>query len=60
MDAVIYLLSHLFSNLNAVTGDGSIAEIHLALIATTPLTGRALLWVLAPTTLTTADKPKTP
>ncbi|MEU9801513.1 hypothetical protein [Streptomyces sp. NPDC051000] len=60
VDAVIYLLSHLFSNLNAFTGDGSIAEIYLALIATTPLTGRALLWVLAPTALTTADKPKTP
>ena len=34
--------------LNVLTGDGSIAEVYLTLIATTPLTGRALLWVLAP------------
>jgi hypothetical protein len=37
-----------FGGLSVVTGDGSIAEVYLTLIATTPLTGRALLWVLTP------------
>jgi hypothetical protein len=48
VDAVVYLLSQVFGGLNVLTGDGSIAEVYLTLIATTPLTGRALLWVLAP------------
>ncbi|KUN62086.1 hypothetical protein AQJ46_32730 [Streptomyces canus] len=47
MDSVIYLLSRLTDDHDVFTGDGSLAEIYLILIATTPLTGRALLWVLA-------------
>ncbi|MEH0550951.1 MULTISPECIES: hypothetical protein [unclassified Streptomyces] len=52
VDAVIYLLGRLTSDLDVLTGDGSLVEIYLPLIATTPLTGRALLWVLAPAALT--------
>ncbi|MFD9475901.1 hypothetical protein [Streptomyces nojiriensis] len=48
VDAIIYLLSRLTSDLDVLSGDGSLAEVYLTLIATTPLTGRALLWVLAP------------
>ncbi|MEU9435599.1 hypothetical protein [Streptomyces sp. NPDC048252] len=51
VDAVIHLLSRLSEDLDVFTGDGSLAEIYLTLIATTPLTGRALLWVLAPSAL---------
>ena len=51
VNAVVYLLSQVFGGLNVLTGDGSIAEVYLTLIATTPLTGRALLWVLAPSAL---------
>jgi hypothetical protein len=29
-------------------GNDSIAELYLMLVTTTPLTGRAILWVLAP------------
>jgi hypothetical protein len=57
VDAVIYLLSRLTDDFDVFTGDGSLAEIYLTLIATTPLTGRALLWVLAPSALTA---PRTP
>ncbi|MEU9140271.1 hypothetical protein AB0D33_30680 [Streptomyces sp. NPDC048404] len=59
VDAVIYLLGRLTSDLDVLTGDGSLVEIYLTLIATTPLTGRALLWVLAPSALTvpTASQP---
>lgn len=56
VDAVIYLLSQLSNGLNVFTGDGSLAEIYLTLIATTPLTGRALLWVLAPSVLTAPER----
>ncbi|MFD9396446.1 hypothetical protein ACFWBB_38620 [Streptomyces sp. NPDC060000] len=56
VDAVIYLLSRLTDDLNVLTGDGSLAEIYLTLIATTPLTGRALLWVLAPSALTAPQR----
>ena len=48
VNAAVYLLSQVFGGLNVRTGDGSIAEVYLTLIATTPLTGRALLWVLGP------------
>lgn len=51
VDALIHLLSRLSDNLDVFNGDGSLAEIYLTLIATTPLTGRALLWVLAPSAL---------
>ena len=48
VDAVFYLLSSWFENLDFTRQDGSIAQVYLMLIATTPLTGRMLLWVLAP------------
>ncbi|WP_330288992.1 hypothetical protein [Streptomyces sp. NBC_00576] len=32
--------------------------VTVTVIATTPLTGRALLWVLAPSALTTTEKPQ--
>ncbi|MFI6494647.1 hypothetical protein [Streptomyces sp. NPDC050564] len=48
VDAVIYLLGRLSGDLDVLTGDGSLVEVYLTLIATTPLTGPALLWVLAP------------
>jgi hypothetical protein len=48
VDAVFYLLSRWFDSLDFTRHDGSIAQVYLMLIATTPLTGRMLLWVLAP------------
>jgi hypothetical protein len=51
VNAVVYLLSRAFDDLNVLTGDGSVIEVYLTLIATTPLTGRMLLWVLAPSAL---------
>jgi hypothetical protein len=51
VNAVVYLLSQVLGGLNVLTGDGSIAEVYLTLIATMPLTGRMLLWVLAPSAL---------
>jgi hypothetical protein len=51
VDAAVYVLSRVFGGLNVLTGNGSIAEVYLTLIATTPLTGRMLLWVLAPPAL---------
>ena len=48
VDAVFYLLSSWFDALDFTRHDGSVAEVYLMLIATTPLTGRMLLWVLAP------------
>ncbi|WP_327670897.1 MULTISPECIES: hypothetical protein [unclassified Streptomyces] len=51
VDAVVYLLSLWSKDFDLFTGDGSIVEVYVTLIATTPLTGRALLWVLAPSAL---------
>jgi hypothetical protein len=48
VDAVFYLLSRWFDALDFTRNDGSVAQVYLMLIATTPLTGRMLLWVLAP------------
>jgi hypothetical protein len=48
VDAVFYLLSQWFEGLDLTRHDGSVAQVYLMLIATTPLTGRMLLWVLAP------------
>jgi len=48
VDAVFYLLSQWFDALDFTRNDGSVAQVYLMLIATTPLTGRMLLWVLAP------------
>ena len=58
VNAAVYLLSQVFGGLNVLTGDGSIAEVYLTLIATTPLTGRALLWVLAPLALALHRQPE--
>jgi hypothetical protein len=58
VDAVVYLLSKVFGGLNILPGDGSIAEVYLTLIATTPLTGRMLLWVLAPSALAVPRQPE--
>ncbi|MGW6574986.1 hypothetical protein ACWGAN_22870 [Streptomyces sp. NPDC054945] len=60
VDAVIYLLSRWADDLDVLTGDGSLIEVYLTLIATTPLTGRALLWVLAPSALTPVRQPPAP
>jgi hypothetical protein len=51
VDAVFYLLSSWFDTLDFTRQDGSVAEVYLMLIATTPLTGRMLLWVLAPSAI---------
>jgi hypothetical protein len=48
VDAVFYLLSRWFAGLDFTRQDGSVAQVYLMLIASTPLTGRMLLWVLAP------------
>jgi hypothetical protein len=48
VDAVFYLLSQWLDGLDFTRHDGSIAQLYLMLILTTPLTGRMLLWVLAP------------
>ncbi|MFE0653842.1 hypothetical protein ACFVZH_35300 [Streptomyces sp. NPDC059534] len=60
VDAVIYLLSRLSGDLDVLTGKGSVIEVYLTLIATTPLTGRALLWVLAPSALTVPTNSQSP
>ncbi|MFD5508388.1 hypothetical protein ACFWIB_11510 [Streptomyces sp. NPDC127051] len=57
VDAALLLLSRLSGDLDVLRGDGSVAEVYLSLIATTPLTGRALLWVLAPSALTVTEDP---
>jgi hypothetical protein len=46
--AVSYVLSFWFDGLDLARNDGSVVQVYLMLIATTPLTGRMLLWVLAP------------
>ena len=48
VDAVVLVLSSQFGGLDLTRADGSILQVYLMLIATTPLTGRMLLWVLAP------------
>ena len=40
-----------FNALDFSHGNDSIAQLYLMLVATTPVTGRALLWVLAPSAL---------
>ena len=57
VNAVILLLSRLVGGLSVITGSGSIAGVSLSLIATTPLTGRMLLWVLAPSALAVSEQP---
>jgi hypothetical protein len=55
VDLLFLLLAQRFSAFDFTQTDGPGAEVYLMLIATTPLTGRALLWVLAPATLTDAE-----
>jgi len=45
---LFYMLSWWLDDLDFTRLDGSIVQVYLMLIATTPLTGRMLLWVLAP------------
>ncbi len=55
VDAVFSLLSRWFDNLDFARNDGSVAQVCLLLIATSPLTGRMLPWVLAPTAVLTEE-----
>jgi hypothetical protein len=55
VDAVFYLLSLQFDALDLTRQDGSVAQVYLMLIASTPLTGRMLLWVLAPSAVLTEE-----
>ena len=47
VDLLVAVVQH-FNPFDLSHGNGSAAQVYLMLIATTPLTGRALLWVLAP------------
>ena len=53
---MFYLLSRWFDGLDLTRNDGSVAEVYLMLIATTPLTGRMLLWVLAPSAVRSQEE----
>ena len=59
VDAVFYLLSQWFDALDFTRQDGSVAQVYLMLILSTPLTGRMLLWVLAPSVLLSQEKATT-
>jgi hypothetical protein len=58
VDAVFYLLAQWFDALDFTRQNGSVAQVYLMLILSTPLTGRMLLWVLAPSAvLSQEEKP---
>jgi hypothetical protein len=58
VDAVFYLLAQWFDALDFTRQNGSVAQVYLMLILSTPLTGRMLLWVLAPSAvLSQQEKP---
>jgi hypothetical protein len=59
VDAVFYLLSQWFDALDFTRQDGSIAQVYLMLILSTPLTGRMLLWVLAPSAVLSQEEATT-
>ena len=59
VDAVFYLLSQRFEALDFTRQDGSVAQVYLMLIASTPLTGRMLLWVLAPSAVLSQEEATT-
>ena len=59
VDAVFYLLSQWFEALDFTRQDGSVAQVYLMLIASTPLTGRMLLWVLAPSAVLSQEEATT-
>jgi hypothetical protein len=46
VDLVVVVIQH-FNPFDFSQGNESIAELYLMLVATTALTGRAILWVLA-------------
>ena len=56
---MFYLLSRWFDALDFTRHDGSIAQVYLMLIASTPLTGRMLLWVLAPAAVRSQEEATT-
>jgi hypothetical protein len=58
VDAVFFLLSQWLEGLDFTRQDGSVAQVYLMLIASTPLTGHMLLWVLA-STATLSQEPAT-
>jgi hypothetical protein len=58
VDAVFFLLAQWFAGLDFTRQDGSILQVYVMLIASTPLTGRMLLWVLAPSA-TLSQEPAT-
>jgi hypothetical protein len=47
VDLVVVVIQH-FNPFDFSHGNDSITQLYLMLVATTPLTGRAILWVLAP------------
>ena len=53
---ISYALSLWFDGLDLARNDGSVLQVYLMLIATTPLTGRMLLWVLAPSATAAATQ----
>jgi hypothetical protein len=59
VDAVFYLLSQWFDALDFTRQDGSVAQVYLMLILSTPLTGRMLLWVLAPSAVLSQERATT-
>ena len=56
VDAVLYALSLIFGGFDFAHGGGSPLEAYITLLLTTPLSGRILLWVTAPSVLTGAGK----
>jgi hypothetical protein len=56
VDAVFYLLAQWFDALDFSRHDGSVAQVYLMLILSTPLTGRMLLWVLAPSAVLSQEE----
>ena len=56
---MFYLLSQWFDALDFTRQDGSVAQVYLMLILSTPLTGRMLLWVLAPSVLLSQEEATT-
>ena len=58
VDLVVVVIQH-FNPFDYSNGNDSIAELYLMLVATTPLTGRAILWVLAPSVVSGQQAPAT-
>src|SRR5205085_520622 len=52
---VVYLMSLVFGGLDFTNNDVSTWELFVILLLTTPLSGRALLWVTAPTAKVPAE-----